>query len=352
MTRNTLTLPLATLLLAVSGVVLAGENRPAHLGIFGDDVQSDAQRGGAIVREVLADSPAEKAGLKSGDIIIAVDEDAVASFEELAAIVRTHKPGDELVVKVIRQGKEQELKVQLAAAPEGAAVPRTPFEFGPDGFRFRPPRSGRPFEWKQPKGFPFQWPEGLYGTPKAERPMIGVHLQEVDAGLRQRLGLGDRAGVLIADVIPDSPAEKAGLASEDLIVEADGKKVASPQELTDLVGAKKAGDEIALTIVRDGKTLKKKIALEKMSPAEISPFLDPQGPQGKLRRETMHVVPERRLREMQQQIDQLKDKVESLTRQLERLQAKSPKSKAPAAPKKAPAKKPAGKKPAKRTGDS
>src|SRR5262245_13873611 len=80
-----------------------------YLGIAADSKQADAR--GVVVREVTPNSPAAKAGLKSGDIIIRIGDVEVKDFQALADAVAGHKPGAKLDLTITRDGKEQHLNV-------------------------------------------------------------------------------------------------------------------------------------------------------------------------------------------------------------------------------------------------
>jgi putative serine protease PepD len=74
---------------------------------------------GALVQEVTQGSPADKAGLRVGDLVVAVDGQAVQSYSELGARIRAHKPGDKVTLKVIRDGNETTVTATLAQRPAG-----------------------------------------------------------------------------------------------------------------------------------------------------------------------------------------------------------------------------------------
>src|SRR4051794_32438158 len=96
--------------------------------------------------------------------------------------------------------------------------------------------------------------------------MIGVLVQPLDNALRQRLNLGDAKGVVVADVVPNSPAAKAGINSTDVIVAVDGQSVERQDQVSDLIAKKKAGDKVTLKVWRDGKTTDKTVTVEERAP--------------------------------------------------------------------------------------
>jgi len=85
-------------------------------------------------------------------------------------------------------------------------------------------------------------------------PWIGIYMQELTPELAKKFGV--EKGVLVADVVPSSPAEKAGIKPGDIIQEVNGKPVESPLELKEAVLKTKIGEKINLTIVRERKTVK------------------------------------------------------------------------------------------------
>ena len=79
--------------------------------------------GGALVREVVADSPAQKAGLKVGDVITAVDGVPLDENHRLADIVGQYQPGDQITLEVSRMGKTVTLKATLGENPDSNGQP-------------------------------------------------------------------------------------------------------------------------------------------------------------------------------------------------------------------------------------
>ena len=159
----------------------------------------DADRGGATVREVTPDSPAAKAGLKPGDVVIKVGDTDVKDPEDLTAVVARHAPGEQLTFHVMREGMEQEFTVTL-------------------GQRTTARRAGGD------------------ATASEKAPgFLGVMTRPLTAGDREQLGVNADRGVVVAGVMPESPASKAGLKRGDVITAIDGKPVADPGEVRQTV---------------------------------------------------------------------------------------------------------------------
>lgn len=90
---------------------------------------------------------------------------------------------------------------------------------------------------------------------KVVRGWIGVSIQEIDQSTRQALNLGDREGVLVADVLKSGPADKAGIKRGDVIMNVNGKKVTSSNALRNYIATLKPGADIPFHIFRAGKEM-------------------------------------------------------------------------------------------------
>jgi serine protease Do len=96
---------------------------------------------------------------------------------------------------------------------------------------------------------------------KVSRGFIGIGLQDINKSTADALDLPSTEGVLVRNVEPGTPAEKAGLEMGDVITGFNGKKVINGQELMIMVAAKDPGDEVTLDIVRKGRSLTKNLTL-------------------------------------------------------------------------------------------
>ncbi len=118
----------------------------------------------------------------------------------------------------------------------------------------------------------------LQANGSAEYPYIGVSSQALYPQLAEKLGLDTDFGGLLAEVVPGGPAEKAGLeggdeevkfqagqysAGGDVILQVEGEDVITPNDLADLIAAKKPGEKVTLTILRDGEKKQVEVTLGK-----------------------------------------------------------------------------------------
>jgi serine protease Do len=104
----------------------------------------------------------------------------------------------------------------------------------------------------------------LRASGNVTRGYIGVRIQPLDKELANSLGLASENGALVANVLPDGPAAKAGIESGDVIVSVDGKKIDSPRQLTRQIGAIAPGAAASIEVIRDGKPIKLDLKLAKL----------------------------------------------------------------------------------------
>jgi len=103
---------------------------------------------------------------------------------------------------------------------------------------------------------------------KVVRGWLGVVIQNVNESLAKGLGLNVSEGVVISDVTPDSPAERAGLKVQDVILKFDGKNVKDTNFLSREVAAHAPGSKVTLTIYRDGKEMEIEVTLGELPQEE------------------------------------------------------------------------------------
>ncbi|WP_367715338.1 Do family serine endopeptidase [Nitratireductor sp. GISD-1A_MAKvit] len=97
-----------------------------------------------------------------------------------------------------------------------------------------------------------------------ERGWLGVQIQPVSKDIAESVGLDEEKGALVADAQDGEPADKAGIRSGDIIIAVDGKTVSSPKELARLVAAFAPGNEVEVTLWRNGKTESVSVTLAEM----------------------------------------------------------------------------------------
>jgi S1-C subfamily serine protease len=117
-------IPAATVVDVANQLIANGKATHAYLGVASTAITPEIQQQlglstskGVALQQVAANSPAAKAGLKSGDVIVDIDGQAITSPEDLLAVIRKHKPGDQITVTYIRDGRKATAAVTLADRP-------------------------------------------------------------------------------------------------------------------------------------------------------------------------------------------------------------------------------------------
>lgn len=113
------------------------------------------------------------------------------------------------------------------------------------------------------------------------RGYLGVNIQSIDPDLAAALKIQESSGALVTDVLPGSPAEKAGIKHGDIITAFDGKAVKDPHDLAATVASTNVGKEVAVTVMRDGKKEQLTAAVGKLGSEETAAETDGQPAQGK-----------------------------------------------------------------------
>ena len=170
----------------------------ASLGLSGDH--------GALVAVVTPDSPAAKAGLKQGDVILSFNGSTVKQLRDLPRLVAAGQSGSTKSLSVWRHGESSELQITLGEAPENPRIASA-------GGKRSGDQSG-----EQP------------GENRADA--LGMHFAELTSDLRRELRIGrDVHGVVISRIESGGPADSLGLARGDVVVSINQEPVTSPQEV-------------------------------------------------------------------------------------------------------------------------
>jgi serine protease Do len=169
---------------------------------------------GALVSSVTDDSPAAKAGLEPGDVIVRFDNQAVPSSSALPPLVGSTKSGTEVTVEVLREGKKKSLTVKIGELEEQRVA--------------------------------------AAGTWKAKPGSLGVVVGELDEA--QREALGAERGVLIRQLDPAGPAAQGGIQPDDVILSFNHEDIQTPKELADLVESAPRDKAVAVLVQRDQQT--------------------------------------------------------------------------------------------------
>ncbi|HEX7343127.1 MAG TPA: PDZ domain-containing protein [bacterium] len=305
-------------LLMIWGQSYAKGDDRGYLGVYLEKLDDEMRESlkfkgeGIFVDDVVDDSPAEKAGLEEGDIILKFEDKGVKDVDELRELIGASKEGDKVAMVVFRDGKEIKLTAELGEAEDVSR--EIIIKRG----------MGRPGMMKM-KG-------GCCSVGECN-VWLGVEVQKLSDQLAEYFKVKDGKGVLVATVIKDAPAEKAGIKAGDVMVKIGDEEVSKPADLREAICGKKAGDEVAVNFLRDGQERTLKVALAEMPKerCEMKCFggkgtnwfgpegldLEDIGPriERHVRELPMHL--EGSMEDMQKQLEQLKEELEKLKLKLE-----------------------------------
>ncbi len=271
---------------------------------------------GVLVSDVMDDSPADDAGLRAQDVILAVGRDAVVDARQLTHLLREHRSGDEVYLTVWRDGEQLDLRVELGDAP---AQPLRPEPHGP-AFRFYASPPPDPLTAGPPEAPTLKAPGRVRF--RAEPSRLGVTVLSPNESLAGYFEVRPGQGVLVTGVQGGSAAEAAGLEAGDVILSVDDHEIGSPEELREAI-REREGDALRIEILRRGRP-------ERVV-AHLAPACTMRKPRGvdpaetlkrdwrRLRRDLQRHAPEvarRELRNLKLEIDELREELEELRDQI------------------------------------
>jgi serine protease Do len=225
-----------------------GETRRGWLGVKIQSITDDLaeaysvkENTGALVASVTPESPAAKAGIQDGDIILKFDGKEVTTMRGLPRLVAQTPIGKDVDVEILRKGQKRNLKVAVGRLTE-EDEPKT---------AAKGPRS----KDSKSKGKDKDKEKEKDTSKPAGRALIGLVLAPLNDELRTKHKLGkDTKGVIVLEVDPASPAAEKGVKVGDVIVEAAQEAVTSIDDITKSIDkVKKAGRKAVLLRLEDGK---------------------------------------------------------------------------------------------------
>jgi serine protease Do len=180
---------------------------------------------GALVGEVTPKSPSEKAGIKTGDVITAVNGKKISDAREVRLMIGSMAPGTKVQIEVNREGQSKIINVALAEMPPGEVE---------EGAETTPEESAQPEK------------ATVFG---------GVAVADITDDIRTALNLSkDIKGAVIAEIDADSPAAKAGLREGDVIQEVNKQPVKSAKDLVAISKKLKPNEKILIRVWSQGRS--------------------------------------------------------------------------------------------------
>jgi serine protease Do len=174
----------------------------------------DRERG-ALVADVMPDTPAAKAGIERGDVIVEFNGRKIDEMNDLPRVVANTAPNTDVPVKLLRKGQEKVVQVKVAELKE----------------------------------------EQVAAGGGTLEESLGMTVQELTPEIARSLGVSESKGLVVTNVDDGSPAAEAGVRRGDVIVEVNQKKTESLRDYRAALGRVGSGDSLLLLIRRGGNVL-------------------------------------------------------------------------------------------------
>jgi serine protease Do len=239
----------------------AGTPGGSYIGVMMQEVDGErakalklGEAAGVEITVVEQDGPAEKAGLKVGDVVLKFNGQRVDGNEQFARMVRETPSGREVKLEINRGGVAQTMMVRVAQ------------------------RKAARVEWGNSQGMPahieIRMPEMPRSFMQMRSSMLGLEAESIDGQLAQYFGVKD--GVLVRSVSKGSAAEKAGIRAGDVMIKIEDAHIATP---TDIMSRLRTlhGKPVPIVLIRDHKELTVSLTVAEDDPSriQITPFQVP-----------------------------------------------------------------------------
>jgi len=207
--------------LRTSGKVVRG-----WLGVYIQEISPEIQQSldlpddsGALISDVAPDSPAEKAGIRRGDVVLEISDTKIEDVDDLPKIVANFSPGTRTNLKIFRDGKVKNLNVKLEEFPDA--------QFASTG----------------------------KDTNKKAEANLGLVVDDLTPNLKRKYRIEENNGVVVVNVFKGSIAYNAGIRVGDVLLEANKKKIKSVNDLQEKLSVLKDGSTLLLLVSRANKTI-------------------------------------------------------------------------------------------------
>jgi serine protease Do len=225
----------------------------SYIGVMMQEIDSERakalklhEEGGVEITVVEQDSPAEKAGLKVGDVVLRYNGQRVEGMQQFARMVHETPAWRDVKIDISRAGVAQTVIVKVAQRKtQHVEMGEAP---------------------QMPERFDIHIPDMPRGFMTLRSSVLGVEAESIDGQLAQYFGVKD--GVLVRSVLKGSAAEKAGIRAGDVIVKIDDARVATPADISGRLRTLR-GKAAAVVVMRDHKELTVSVSIADDDPARI-----------------------------------------------------------------------------------
>lgn len=317
----------------------------AWLGVYTQEVTRDLRDAldlageGALIARVVPGSPADRAGLGKGDVIVSVDRRDVRSPSDLTRLIEDARVGDSVSLTLVRRGDRRIIAVRLGErpgdegeisapptpraprSPRAPAAPRAPRgemrwhsidDHDKDVIRERVREVLPDFEFDGGPGRRMAW----MGEPGRGR--LGVRIETLGDDLAAALGASGVRGVLVVEVLDETPAEKAGLRAGDIITAVKGTSVSDADALVKAL--RNESGTVPVSIVRRGE--KRTVEADLGSAPRVirlregnAPGL--HGPMGDHEKFDIRVEKDAAAEDLRRELQELREQLRELRRELQ-----------------------------------
>ncbi len=230
----------------------------SYIGVMMQEVDGERAKAlklpeaaGVELTVVEQDGPAEKAGLKVGDVVLRYNGQRVEGNEQFARLVRETPAGREVKLEISRGGATQTVMVRVAQRK----APRVEWGDQPE----------------MPAHLEIHMPDLPRALMQLRSSILGVEAESIDGQLAQYFGV--KEGVLVRSVSRGSAAEKAGIRAGDVIIKIEDTHIATPSDISTRLRTLH-GKSVAVALMRDHKELTVTLAISDDDPGriQITPF--------------------------------------------------------------------------------
>lgn len=209
-----------------------------YLGVYLSEYENannqELPKYGLKVHNVILDSPANEADLRKNDILLEVEKEKLTNIDQLVEILKEYKTGDSIAIKYFRDNKIYNTKLKLTAKTE------------PDLSNIEN-RIEEMIDRSKTLIFRYE---------SEDDNVIGVEISPGNSD-------NNRHGALITKVIPNSPADKAKLQKDDVIIRIEGKDIKDSVDLVKAIQTTEVGKTVTVEFYRKSKLMKTQVEIVK-----------------------------------------------------------------------------------------